>query len=48
MATHHSYSLQWGDHETMMTSAVMNCSPDVTLVCGDVHIPANSLVLSVC
>jgi len=45
MATH-SYSLQWGDHQTMLTSAVQNCSPDVTLVCGDVHLPASRLVLS--
>jgi len=30
----------------MLTSAVQNCSPDVTLVCGDVHLPASRLVLS--
>jgi len=29
-----------------MTSAVQSCSPDVTLVCGDVHISTNRMVLS--
>ena len=45
------YSVHWSEHQTSLTSALNDFRhnlSDVTLVCEDLQIPANKLVLSAC